>query len=162
MTGNKDQWIGKEVRVRFDLEIIEDGFPPIAVEYMLGILKEPNKVWLDNTPFFAEGVALNDTVKCGGNPPEMIYERVLSESGYKALSVIFIDESYEDKLFRDLQILGCWIEYGEFPNFNIMAIAVPPDLDYSRVTGLLQPLQQDGKISLAELCVYSRDVPILD
>ena len=39
------------VKVRFELEILEDGFPPIGVETLNAQLIDGNTVKLDNTPF---------------------------------------------------------------------------------------------------------------
>ncbi|WP_265183374.1 hypothetical protein [Vibrio vulnificus] len=42
----------QDVKVRFDLEILEDGFPPVGSETLNGQLVGENEVKLDNTPFF--------------------------------------------------------------------------------------------------------------
>lgn len=142
-----------EVRVRFDLEVDEEGFPPISAEFLIGKLKSENTAVLDNTPFFVLGVALGDTVRCTGSPPDMKFEALVEESGYKAISVIFVDNSYDDELYQLLKAAGCYVEYGEFPEYNMIAAAIPPKANYDGVRDLLEAAENDGKISFAELCV---------
>ncbi len=150
---NDQKWIGKEVRVRFDLEV-NDGFPPISAEFLIGTLEKEGIVCLDNTPFFVEGVAFGDRIFCNGLPPNMEFESLQEESGYRAVSVIFVDCHYEDELYKLLKFDGCYTEFGEFPEYDMLAVAIPPDLDYDKIKDLLEHSEQSGKISFAELCVH--------
>jgi len=52
------------IKVHFELEIVEDGFPPITVESLNAYLLDDGKIELDNTPFFAESVAVGDILYC--------------------------------------------------------------------------------------------------
>jgi len=141
-----------EVRVRFDLEV-DDGFPPISAEVLIGKLESIGHVRLDNTPFFATGVAFGDIVRCIGCPPNLIFASIAFESGYRAISVIFIDNSYQEELFQSLKVLGCYVEFGEFPEYDMIAVAIPPDLNYDEIKQKLDKLETEGKISFAELCL---------
>ena len=46
------------IKVHFELEIIEDGFPPIAVESLNARLHDDGKIELDNTPFLLKVLLL--------------------------------------------------------------------------------------------------------
>lgn len=141
-----------EVRVKFDLDV-DDGFPPITAEFLIGRLESIDSVRLDNTPFFAMGIALGDIVKCTGLSPNLTFASIVIESGHKAISVIFIDNSCQEELFKSLRALGCYVEFGEFPDYDMLAAAIPPDINYSTIKQALDALENEGKISFAELCL---------
>jgi hypothetical protein len=143
--------IGDEVRVKFDLQV-EDGFPPICAETLIGVLERPNVVRIDNTPFFVEGVALGDIVLCSGTAPEFNYENLQKTSGNKAIAIIFI-QSCEEEIYQSLRSRGCYCEFGEFPEFDMLAACVPVDVDYNPIRAKLLEYQKAGKLSLAELCI---------
>lgn len=146
------QWANKEVRVKFDLEV-DDGFPPVTAEFLIGKLESIDSVRLDNTPFFAVGVALGDVVKCTGSPPNLTFASIAAESGHKAISVIFIDNSCQDELFQFLKGLGCYVEFGEFPEYDMLAAAIPPDVAYDNIRKELDTLENEDRISFSELCL---------
>lgn len=113
----------QDVKVRFNLEILEDGFPPVGSETLNGRLVGENKVKLDNTPFFAESVASGDILGCKQISSGIFqYENVIAPSGNKALSVIFIDDGYKESVYQYLKGYGCYCEYGEFDGFNMLAL----------------------------------------
>jgi hypothetical protein len=90
----------KQVKVKFDLEIIEEGYPPISAEYLNGLLQNDGVVRLENTPFFVEGVALGDLVSCTGRPPNLVFDFVLKESDNKSISIIFIETQLKTTFIR--------------------------------------------------------------
>lgn len=144
-----------EVKVRFDLEIEEDGFPPISVEILNARLIDETIVELDNTPFFVEGVAIGDTLKCtkAGDNGLFQYDHVVNESGNKSISIIFIDDSCKENVYQKLKGLGCYCEYGEFDGFNMLAVSVDIENDYGEVARYLDLQESSEYLSYAELCL---------
>ncbi|MEZ5347361.1 MAG: DUF4265 domain-containing protein [Pyrinomonadaceae bacterium] len=145
----------KYVKVRFELEILEDGFPPVGVETLNGQLIDNDLVKLDNTPFFATGVAVGDLLNCSKTKIESIYqfETLVSSSGYKSISIIFVDDSCKESIYQHLKACGCYCEYGEFDGFNMLAVSAGKDLDYNGILSYLNEYEDSGRISYAELCV---------
>jgi hypothetical protein len=141
-----------EVRVRFALKV-DDGFPPITSEVLIGGVEGPNLFRIDNTPFFVEGVALGDVVLCGGSPPDLQYRRLQKANNNKALSILFIDITYEEELYQYLKEKGCYCEFGEFPEYDMLAVCVFKHIDYNNIKPFLLEAQEAGRISLAELCI---------
>lgn len=143
------------VKVHFELEIIEDGFPPISVETLNATLVRGNTLKLDNTPFFATSVAIGDILNCKKNENSGKYQfiNVIEESGKKAISIIFIDSDCEEDIFQYFKSKGCFCEYGEFKDFNMLAVCIDETLDYNTLTPYLDEKQEAGLISYAELCL---------
>ena len=78
------------VKIIFPLEVDEDGYPPISSE-ALNARREPAGFVLENTPFFATGVALGDCVDATpvqGVPDKFTFARVVKSSTTKAISVL--------------------------------------------------------------------------
>lgn len=142
------------VKVHFQLEIEEDGFPPISVETLNGILKTDGFVTLDNTPFFALNVALGDMVLCEQlrNTDGLWFKAVVEQSNNLALSVIYLDD-VEDLVYDFLTSLGCYCEYGEFGQMAMLAVCVFPNIEYNRVKSFLDKHESAGALSYAELCI---------
>jgi len=52
-----------------------------------------------------------------------------------------------------LKACDCYCEYGEFDGFNMLAVSIGKELDYSKIISYLDENEESGKISYAELCV---------
>lgn len=141
------------LRVRFNLEVDEDGFPPIGSESLHGAWEAGGFVRLDNTPFFVEGVALGDIVECSGQPPTVDFVRLHTASGNKSLAIIFLRPDAAEPLYQHLKALGCYCEYGEFPGFDMLAASVPEAVAYAPIRAELERLEGLEEISFSELCI---------
>lgn len=145
----------KDVKVRFELEILEDDFPPISVEILNARAIDDHRVVLDNTPFFADSVAVDDVLRCRKTELDHVlqYESVITPSGNKSISIIFIDDNCKEEIYQYLKEGGCYCEYGEFYGYNMLAVSVNKDLDYEKVMSYLDQHEESGRISYAELCI---------
>jgi len=143
----------RELKVHFRLDV-DDGFPPIRVE-SLNAQEEPNGLArLDNTPFFAEGVALGDVVACTrGDAGQLEFAEVKSRSGNRALSVIFLRADAIEHVYQYLKSEGCYCEHGEFGALEMLAICVGKSVNYDRIVAYLSDNELRGVLSFAELCV---------
>ena len=147
--------ITEQVKVHFPLEIDEDNFPPINVESLNAFQRNNGEIRLDNTPFFITGVALGDVVRCtvDSSTNGVWFEKVISESGNKALSIIFLETHCKDDVYLQLKKFGCYCEYGEFDGMDMLAVCVYQSEDYSKIASYLDKLELDEWISYAELCI---------
>lgn len=103
-----------------------------------------NRYKLDNTPFYAYGVSLGDTVLAPHNADEgrPAFDRVLSKSGNRTIRVAFEPPvepgNPSDHVLQRLVQLGCQYE-GANPRY--IAITVPPEVDLSAVASCLVECQ---------------------
>lgn len=144
-----------EKKVHFNLEIDEDGFPPISVETINGYVEDGNLVRLDNTPFFVKCVALGDVVECAGNASGRPFQflRVHRRSNNRAISILFIDLSCKEEVYQSLKKFGCYCEYGKFGALEMLAVCVEKSIDYDQVAAYLNVKEDQMWLSYAELCV---------
>ena len=145
----------RTIDVGFDLEIEEDGWPPISTEILQALPLGDGKVRIDNTPFFVTSIALGDVVKVyrvdGENYSRC--EELVEESGNYALSVILRDHASRDLIVQLLSKEGCFYEYGEFGQTKMYAISVTEVSAFEEIQARSDELEANGIISYAELCL---------
>jgi hypothetical protein len=143
------------VKIDFNLDTDESNYPPIKVETLNGILLADGAIQIDNAPFFVEEIAVGDKVKCSSSQDRVNYqfEEVVEEGDHKAISIIFIDDSCKETIYQYLKSLNCFCEYGEFQDFNMLAIDIDSEVDYLSVKKYLSEKESEGIISYAELCI---------
>lgn len=145
----------KEAIVAFEIEIEEDGWPPISVESLKGIYLSAHEVKIDNTPFFVKSISLGDTVRCiaGSNSPKLEFNKVIRTSGNSSLSIILREEGTKEELLAFFCNENCFVEYGEFGSTKMLAVSVPKSIHYQNIRKHLDLLERLDQISYAELCL---------
>ncbi|NMM42159.1 DUF4265 domain-containing protein [Pseudoalteromonas arctica] len=143
------------VKIDFELDVDADGFPPIAVESLNGILLDSGLIQIDNVPFFIEEIAVGDVVKCFKAPQRKNYqfEEVVYEGTHKSVAILFVNNSEKEEIYQFLKSKGCYCEYGEFGEFNMLAVDINDEVIYEDIEKYLAKLESEGAISYAELCV---------
>jgi hypothetical protein len=147
--------VNRKRRIVFQLEQDEGGFPPIAVELLNATQLESGEFRLDNAPFFAREHSFGDTVRAVPTDIEgqYLFECQVTISSFTSISIILLDREM-DKFLMDLfRGHDCVIEYGEFGNHRMLAVAIPATQSYSVLRRQLTDLEEQGKLSFAELAV---------
>jgi hypothetical protein len=141
------------VKINFTLEI-EDGFPPIGVETLNARTCDDGAFKIMNTPFFVKETAYDDRVNARKNADGRLeFVECVEQSTFKAISVILRNKAVGDRLIKDLHGKDCIIEYGEFPGYKMLAIAIPHSTDYAAIKSLLDQYECIEDLSYAELVV---------
>jgi hypothetical protein len=92
-------------KIEFPLEI-EDGYPPISVESLNARPVENGQFEILNTPFFVKNVAYGNCVTAVKQQDgRLIFEACTTLSGFKAISIILLDDSLDIELLDLLR--GC-------------------------------------------------------
>lgn len=125
------------------------------MESLNGILLGSGLIKIDNVPFFVEEIAIGDEVKCSNSPGKKNYqfEEVIYEGTHKSVSILFINDLYKEQIYQFLKSKGCYCEYGEFGEFNMLAVDISDDVIYEEIEQYLIEKETEGIISYAELCV---------
>lgn len=141
----------KTEKLNFTLDI-ENGFPPIGVETLNARPREDGTFDIMNTPFFVKETAYGDVVNARRNTSGRLeFVGCVQQSSYKAISVIFLTDDVKISLLDDFDWGDCIVEFGEFPGYRMLAIAIPGTADYARIKSLLDAYESDGQLSYAEL-----------
>jgi hypothetical protein len=144
-------------KVKFRIEQ-DDGFPPIRAELLNATSLPGGHFRLENAPYFAQGVSYHDIVQASetGLPGVLEFIRVVERSDFTALSIILLDDGVDARLDAAFGGKDCIVEYSEFGGYRVVAVAVPPQVDYPSLRARLSELEQQDLISLAELRVGVR------
>lgn len=120
----------KMVKILFELEQDESGYPPFGVE-SLWTEPEGEHYRIRNTPFFVSGVNLDDCVDAEERDGELYFRSVVSRSGNKTMRVFCPDEDSCLRLREDLEELGAGTELSHLP--SLFSVNIPKALEYGMV-----------------------------
>lgn len=132
------------VKVIFDLERDEDGYPPADYEHLWAKPLGDNLYEVDNTPFFVRGVSTADVVVAEPDADNNLrFKSVKEPSQHTTLRVIVFREVSDarpiEERVRDLRSqltnLGCSSELSHLP--GLIAVDVPPEVPVDLVTDVL-------------------------
>lgn len=145
-------------RMQFELDV-NDGFPPVASELIHVEIVGSNIARIDNTPFFVEGIAIDDVVYFEGEPDSGIvnFVDIKKISRNRSISVIFIEKSIEEEIYQEIRSMKLYIEFGSFPEYDMLAIGVPNDFEICNLRKYLDRFENLRLISYAELCINDED-----
>lgn len=140
------------VKVAFLLTHDEDGYPPESVETVWATpVEDPEGYRIDNIPFFAKGVALNDIVRAEYVAGQLQFREVLVESGHSTIRVLLWNEQDTQAVREEFQKQGCSSELTDLP--GLIAVDVPPEVGYYTIHPLLEAGAAAGRWDYEEGCI---------
>jgi hypothetical protein len=147
----KDTGSERHVKVLFQLEQDEDGYPPASVESLWALPKGEGLFQVDNIPFFATGVALGDLVSATPEEGAFRFQEVVHPSGHSTLRVA-ISEAADVPAVRALfEQKGCSVEQSHLP--RLIAIDVLPSVPLESLRPVLETGREQGRWDYEEACL---------
>lgn len=129
------------IKITFQLEQDEDGYPPFAVEDVWASSTEvPAHFVVDNIPFFARQATLGDTVRVVESGGAFMFDSVVARSSNSLVRVILHDPTRVDEVRTELRNLGCSTE--AFEGIAILAVNVPGSTSLASVRRYLFHLRE--------------------
>lgn len=123
------------VRIRFDLPVQEEGYPPVRHESLWAIPQGEGRFIVDNIPFYVRGVSSGDVVLATRTASdEWSFREVVIPSRASTFRLYVLDPTAVQAVRDKLRDLGCTSELSDIP--NLIAVEVPgetsiaPFLDY--------------------------------
>jgi hypothetical protein len=138
-------------KVLFELEQDEDGYPPASAETLWAIRVGDGLFQIDNIPFFAHGIAVNDIVSATPEEGVFRYKEVVRPSGHGTIRLI-VSEASDVPAVRDLfRHLGCPSELSHLP--RLIAVDVPPSVSLQELKKVLDSGQEQDRWGYEEACL---------
>ena len=107
---------------------------------------------LDNIPFYATSVALGDRVSVVAEPDGgKRFKELVAASGHSTLQVVVFDKADVLAVREVLKEMGCPSELSDLP--RLIAVDIPPDVDYGPIREWLEDREQSGDLSYREACL---------
>jgi hypothetical protein len=148
------------VKVCFVLEREDDEWPPVTTENVWARPVGHDEYELDNTPWFAHGIALGDRVRAERDADGVLtVQEKVAWSGRYTIRVIPLGEGPSREQLEDVVAafspLGAECE-GALPAFKIVALDIPPTARLAEIKALLREGESDGRWAWEEGCIDDR------
>ncbi|GIG69913.1 DUF4265 domain-containing protein [Phytomonospora endophytica] len=147
---------GDEVKVHFRMDVDADGRPPASVESLWAVDFGDGTARLENTPWFARGVACGDVVEVGPDEDGVLWAgKKVRGSGHCTIRLIVLeDEGSAAARQAALDDFGPLGTTGEgLGRFSMVALDVPPGADLPAIRRLLDGGAADGRWQWEEGCI---------
>lgn len=144
-------------QVIFDLEEESPTWPPVSSERLWAAKTQVKlNLALRNVPFYCKGVAYGDVilVRPDNDRREIIFERLVSESGHSALQIFVKENERRVDVERLLSDFGATWESANEGTYY--AVDVKPDTDYTALRAKLIEMKEAGEIGLRESAISRR------
>jgi hypothetical protein len=113
--------------------------------------KEGNYYRINNIPFFATNVALNDLVSADENDGALYFDTLIEPSGHSVVQMIIFDDKEVIQVGKELEQIGCTWEGSHLK--NLISIDIPNEISYAAVKQSLDKGEKDGRWSYKEACL---------
>lgn len=112
---------------------------------------QPEGFRLDNIPFFARSVALGDVVSATREADGTLrFAGLVTESGHSTLRVLINDPEDVQRVRDELRAMGCDSERWRT---SLIAVDVPPGIEYAEVRAYLERGERSGEFEYEEACL---------
>ena len=136
-------------KLHFRLDQDEDGYPPVAVESVWSqAAPRPGEYIVDNIPFFTRDATIGDTVRVRDDDGNLWFDGLVGRAANSLIRVVFFDRSAMDGVFRQLESMGCSLEYNG--THRLLAVSIPSGVDLEGVQGYLRAEAEGGKLDYEE------------
>lgn len=142
---------GAHVKILFDLEQDEDGYPPASAETLWAIQVGQGIFKVDNIPFFALGIAVEDVVSAVPEEGVFRFKEVVQPSGHSTLRVVVYDPSDVPAVHALFKQRGCSTEQSHLP--RLIAIDVPPAVSLDELKQVLDSGREQERWGYEEACL---------
>ncbi|TKG90717.1 DUF4265 domain-containing protein [Puteibacter caeruleilacunae] len=106
---------------------------------------------IDNVPFFAKNIALDDIVSVENDNGELYFDSLIEASGNSVIQLVVFDESKVESVGAELVKLGCGWEGSHIK--NLISVNIPKDKSYSDVKNFLEVGEKQKKWEYQEACL---------
>lgn len=120
-------------------------------EEIVWVKKVKNLYRIDNIPFFAPNVALNDLIRVEIEDGEKYFDELIEPSGHSTIQTIFLLEERKNEVINKLESLGC--NWEGLQNQKFISIDIPPKVDYEKVKKVLYDYFEAGILDFKESCI---------
>lgn len=132
------------VKIAFELQQDEDGYPPDKYETLWAVALEQKGLYrLDNIPLYVKGVSSEDVVLAEPKEGRLVFVRLVQPSTNSVYRVFVSDES-DVKAARDrFQELGCESEQSYVP--RLFTMEIPGSVSIVPIEALLEEGAASGR-----------------
>ncbi len=106
---------------------------------------------VDNIPFYAPNLALNDIISVEVDQGELYFDELIQASGHSTLQIVFFDDNCSDEVLKYLENFEC--SWEGMKNEPYYSIDIPPHIDYSGIKSYLIEQRKVKILDFQEACL---------
>lgn len=106
---------------------------------------------IKNIPFFAPNIAYDDKISVEEEDGYLYFYELIESSEHSTIQIVFLDNTKADQIIREIESLGC--SWEGFNKQEIIAVDVPPDIDYKKVKEYLNNKSDGNILDYKEACL---------
>jgi hypothetical protein len=145
------------VKMLVHLEQDEDDYPPTTEESLWVLPLGEGLFQVDNIPFFALDLALEDVVTADPEDGVWRFRRVVRHSGHATLRLLVYEVAEVPVVIERFAGLGCLCERSHIP--GLIALDVPPSTPWTEVKRLLLEGEAEERWGYEEACLPDEASP---
>lgn len=144
------------VKVHFNLEQDEDGYPPTNSEFLWCIPTEHGTYVVDNIPFFVRDISLGDEVAAEKKGKTRQFSQLIKRSPNTTVRVLIKRTEVLPAIRERLEALRCGTELMQ--DLMLLAVTIPPESPVVETLSFLDEQAEQGNIGIEESAVrYQRE-----
>lgn len=113
--------------------------------------KEGEYYRINNIPFFAPNIALEDVVSAEEDDGALYFDSLIEPSGHSTVQMIIFEENKVIETGKQLEEMGCTWEGSHIK--ALISVDVPKEVSYYDVKQYLDKGEQEGRWSYKEACL---------
>lgn len=146
----------KRVKVYFELEQDQEGYPPVSSEFLWCLPTGRGTYIVDNIPFFVRDVSLEDEISAKKAGRVLWFSGLLKKSRNSTVRVLLKKPDLTIMIREKLENLGCGSELMD--DLSLIAITMPRESSIAEALAFLDQQCEYGNIGIEESAVRYRDV----
>jgi hypothetical protein len=120
-------------------------------EETIWVKPENGNYKIDNIPFYAPNLALNDIISVENDDGVFYFDELIKPSGHSTLQIIFFKEKEIIRVMKIIEQMNCKWEGME--NQPYFAIDVPPKVNYNEIKKFLNNELDNKVLDFKEACL---------
>ena len=141
---------GEHIKVYFPIKFADETF---GTETLW--CQKVGRYWrVDNIPFYATNIALNDLIEIENEDKKYWFKDIIEESGHSVVQLKYNEDKTQTEIGSEFELFGCTWE--GFKDQNFLAINIPAEVNYEGISNFLQEGFKNGRWSYNEACLGSK------
>lgn len=128
----------KQVKIVFELEQDEDGWPPAGAESVWAVDLGQDLYRISNIPFFVPLLSMEDIIIAKKEEDNILYyQKTYKHSDHSTLRIMCKDTEQRINFITTIKNEGCEVEsIKEYP--SLLTIDVPPSSNYTKILKIIK------------------------
>jgi len=115
-----------------------------------------NNYKIDNIPFYAPNLALNDIISVENDDGTLYFDDLVKPSGHSTIQIIFFKETEIKRVLKNIEKMGCkWEGMENKPYFSV---DIPPSIEYGQVRSILDIEFNNKNLDFKEACLSEKHI----